>query len=57
VGGTEVDHWRIPLDDLLARPDFPGVEAVDHARAELERTVRDACADDPWLDRHPVEVC
>jgi acetylornithine deacetylase len=26
------------------------------ARAKLERTVRDACADDPCLDRHPVEV-
>ena len=24
--GLEVDHWQIPLDDLLAEPDFPGVE-------------------------------
>src|SRR4051812_21860479 len=24
--GLEVDHWRIPLDELLAEPDFPGVE-------------------------------
>jgi acetylornithine deacetylase len=24
--GVEVDEWRIPLDDLAARPDFPGVE-------------------------------
>jgi acetylornithine deacetylase len=30
--GLEVDHWRIPLDDLLAEPDFPGVE-VDRAEA------------------------
>ena len=22
----DVDHWRIPLDDLLTMPDFPGVE-------------------------------
>ncbi len=24
--GVEVDEWRIPLDDLAARPDFPGME-------------------------------
>src|SRR4249919_1046476 len=24
--GLDVDHWRIPLDELLAEPDFPGVE-------------------------------
>jgi acetylornithine deacetylase len=24
--GLEVDHWPIPLDELLAEPDFPGVE-------------------------------
>ncbi|MGD9995757.1 MAG: ArgE/DapE family deacylase [Ilumatobacteraceae bacterium] len=24
--GLDVDHWRVPLDDLLERPDFPGVE-------------------------------
>ncbi|MDQ1668719.1 MAG: acetylornithine deacetylase [Actinomycetota bacterium] len=24
--GLEVDHWRVPLDELLAEPDFPGVE-------------------------------
>ena len=26
VDGLEVDHWRLPLDELLAEPDFPGVE-------------------------------
>jgi len=26
AAGLEVDHWRLPLDDLLAEPDFPGVE-------------------------------
>jgi len=31
-GGLEVDHWALPLDDLLARPDFPGVE-VDRREA------------------------
>ena len=25
-GGLEVDHWPIPLDALIAEPDFPGVE-------------------------------
>ena len=29
--GLDVDHWQIPLDDITARPDFPGVE-VDRAR-------------------------
>jgi acetylornithine deacetylase len=24
--GLDVDHWRLPLDELLAEPDFPGVE-------------------------------
>jgi acetylornithine deacetylase len=24
--GLEVDHWRLPLPELLAAPDFPGVE-------------------------------
>jgi acetylornithine deacetylase len=24
--GLDVDHWQVPLADLLARPDFPGVE-------------------------------
>jgi acetylornithine deacetylase len=24
--GLEVDHWRIPLDELMAEPEFPGVE-------------------------------
>jgi acetylornithine deacetylase len=24
--GLEVDHWSLPLDELLAEPDFPGVE-------------------------------
>ena len=25
--GLEVDHWRVPLEQLLADPDFPGLEA------------------------------
>ena len=24
--GLDVDHWRLPLDELYAAPDFPGVE-------------------------------
>jgi acetylornithine deacetylase len=27
-----VDTWQIPLDEMLAEPDFPGVE-VDHSEA------------------------
>jgi acetylornithine deacetylase len=26
--GLEVDHWQIPLDELAARPDFPGMEVA-----------------------------
>lgn len=26
TAGLEVDHWRLPLDELTAQPDFPGVE-------------------------------
>jgi acetylornithine deacetylase len=26
VAGLETDHWRLPLPELLAAPDFPGVE-------------------------------
>ena len=25
-GGLDVDHWRIPLDELAAEDDFPGME-------------------------------
>jgi acetylornithine deacetylase len=31
-GGLDIDHWRIDLDDLTARPDFPGME-VDRDEA------------------------
>lgn len=30
--GLDVDHWRLPLAELLAEPDFPGVE-VDRREA------------------------
>jgi acetylornithine deacetylase len=26
--GIEVDHWPIPVDELAARPDFPGMEVA-----------------------------
>ncbi len=26
AAGLETDHWRLPLPELLAAPDFPGVE-------------------------------
>lgn len=31
--GLEVDHWPLPIDELLAQPDFPGVE-VERSRAD-----------------------
>lgn len=30
--GFDVDHWQLPLDELLSEPDFPGVE-VDRREA------------------------
>jgi acetylornithine deacetylase len=30
--GLDVDHWQVPLAEVLARPDFPGVE-VDRTEA------------------------
>ena len=59
IGILRSGDWASSVPDLLVAEGRLGValgEPVDHARAELERTVRDACADDPWLDRHPVEV-
>jgi acetylornithine deacetylase len=32
AGGLDVDHWALPLDELVAAPDFPGVE-VDRQEA------------------------
>lgn len=32
AAGIEVDVWQLPLDELTARPDFPGME-VDRAEA------------------------
>ena len=28
--GLEIDHWQIPIDELSAEPDFPGVEVERH---------------------------
>jgi acetylornithine deacetylase len=28
--GLDVDHWRIPLDEITTRPDFPGTEVDRH---------------------------
>ena len=28
--GLEVDHWRLPLDELMSAPGFPGVEVERH---------------------------
>ena len=31
-------------------------EPVEHARGDLEQAMAEACADDPWLIDHPVDV-
>jgi acetylornithine deacetylase len=51
--------WASTVPDLLVAEGRYGValgEPVEHARAELEQAVAEACAGDPWLREHPVEV-
>ena len=51
--------WASTVPDLLTADGRLGValgETVEQARAELEATVAAACAADPWLADHPVEV-
>ncbi|HYY10935.1 MAG TPA: ArgE/DapE family deacylase [Kineosporiaceae bacterium] len=48
--GLEVDHWRMDVDDLAARPGFPGTEAPrDEAWGVTGTTPADAAAPGPTL--------
>ncbi|HEY3484716.1 MAG TPA: ArgE/DapE family deacylase [Ilumatobacteraceae bacterium] len=59
IGTLHAGDWASSVPDLLVAEGRLGValgEPVDEARRQLEQAVADACADDPWLRDHPVEV-
>ena len=59
IGTVHAGDWASTVPDLLVAEGRLGVaigESVEHARAELEATVAETCAADPWLADHPVTV-
>ena len=59
VGTLRAGDWASSVADRLVAEGRLGValgEPVEHARAELEATVAEVCAADPFLARHPVRV-
>jgi acetylornithine deacetylase len=59
IGRVRAGNWGSSVPDLLVAEGRLGVavgESTDHARADLEDAVADACEHDPWLRDHPVEV-
>jgi acetylornithine deacetylase len=59
IGTMRAGDWASSVPDLVVAEGRIGVaigEPVEHARADLEQAVADACADDAWLAEHPVEV-
>lgn len=59
IGTIHAGDWASTVPDLLVAEGRLGVaigETVEDARADLEATVAEACARDPWLADHPVEV-
>ncbi len=59
IGTIQAGDWASTVPDLLIAEGRLGVaigETVEQARADLEATIARACAADPWLAEHPVEV-
>src|SRR6185437_5057431 len=59
VGQLTSGSWASTVPDLLVAEGRLGValdEPVESARAALEEAVAAACAGDPWLRDHPIEV-
>lgn len=59
IGTVTAGDWASSVPDLLVAEGRLGValgEPVDEARRALEEAVAEACAVDPWLREHPVEV-
>ncbi len=59
IGTVHAGDWASTVPDLLTAEGRLGValgETNAQARAALESAVAQACARDPWLAAHPVEV-
>ena len=59
LGTVHAGDWASSVPDLLVAEGRLGVaigEPADDARRSLEDAVAAACAEDPWLRDHPVEV-
>lgn len=59
LGTVRAGDWASSVPDLLVAEGRIGVaigEPVQDTRAALEATIASACAADPWLRDHPVEV-
>lgn len=59
IGTVRAGDWASSVPDLLVAEGRLGVpidESPAAARAAFERVVADACAGQPWLRDHPVEV-
>lgn len=59
IGTVRAGDWPSSVPDLLVAEGRMGValdETPAQARRSLEAAVADACASDPWLADHPVEV-
>ena len=59
IGTVRAGDWASSVPDLLVAEGRLGValgESVEEARRQLEQTIVEAGADDPWLRDHPVEV-
>ncbi len=59
IGTVRAGDWASTVPDQLVAEGRLGValdEPVEDARRALEDAVAQACAEDPWLREHPVEV-
>lgn len=59
IGRVHAGDWASSVPDLLVAEGRCGValdETLEHAQAQFSATVSQACASDPWLRDHPVEV-
>jgi len=59
IGTVHCGDWASSVPDLLVAEGRIGValdEPVAETRASLEVAIAEACAQDPWLRSHPVEV-
>ncbi len=59
IGTLRAGDWASSVPDLLVAEGRLGVQLDEppaSARAALHRAIVDACAGDPWLRDHPVEI-